>query len=178
MTSDASSGTFTAGPPPPGRYALDPERTTVRADVKAMFGLLTVHGTFRLRAGQVTIAADPGASGVQASIDAGSFASGNATRDKDVVSAALLDAGTYPEITFTGQQARREGDEWVVPGSVTAHGTAVPAELRVTEARPDGAGARFRATTRLDRTSFGLTRKKGMVGRTVDLVIEAVADPS
>jgi polyisoprenoid-binding protein YceI len=40
-----------------------------------------------------------------------------------------------------------------------------------------GGEARFRATARLDRTSFGVT-KKGMVGRTVDLVIEAVAQPA
>ena len=101
--------------PPPGTYALDPERTTIRADVKAMFGLLTVHGAFRLRSGQVTIAADPAASSVQASIEAGSFASGNATRDANVVSATLLDAKAYPEITFTGQSARRDGDGWA-PG--------------------------------------------------------------
>ena len=91
-----------------------------------MFGLLTVHGTFRLRSGLVSIAADPAASGVRASIETGSFASGNATRDADVVSATLLDAKAYPEITFTGQGARRDGGSWVVPGSVTAHGTAVP----------------------------------------------------
>jgi len=108
--------TFPADAPPPGTYALDPERTTIRADVKAMFGLLTVHGTFRLRAGQVSIAADPGASSVRASIEAGSFASGNATRDADVLSPALLDARAYPEITFTGQGARRDGEGWVVPG--------------------------------------------------------------
>ena len=78
------------GAPAPGTYTLDPERTTIRADVKAMFGLITVHGTFRLQAGQVSIAADPGSSGVQASIEAGSFASGNTTRDADVVSATLL----------------------------------------------------------------------------------------
>ena len=169
---------FTADAPPPGTYTLDPERTTIRADVKAMFGLLTVHGTFRLRAGQVSIAADPGASSVQASIEAGSFASGNTTRDADVVSASLLDAKAYPEITFTGQGARREGDGWVVPGSVTAHGTAVPAEVRVSDARLESGAARFRATARLDRTSFGVTKKKGMVGRTVDLVIDAVAQPA
>ena len=169
---------FTADAPPPGTYTLDPERTTIRADVKAMFGLLTVHGTFRLRAGQVSIAADQGASSVQASIEAGSFASGNTTRDADVVSASLLDAKAYPEITFTGQGARREGDGWVVPGSVTAHGTAVPAEVRVSDARLESGAARFRATARLDRTSFGVTKKKGMVGRTVDLVIEAVAQPA
>jgi polyisoprenoid-binding protein YceI len=173
-----TSGTFPADAPPPGTYTLDPERTTIRADVKAMFGLLTVHGTFRLQAGQVTIAAEPGASSVQASIAAGSFASGNTTRDADVVSATLLDAKAYPEITFTGQGARRDGDGWLVPGSVTAHGTAVPAEIRLSDARQESGGARFRATARLDRTSFGVTKKKGMVGRTVDLVIEAVAQPA
>jgi len=44
--------------------------------------------------------------------------------------------------------------------------------------REEAGGARFRATARLDRTSFGVTKKKGMVGRTVDLVIEAVAQPA
>jgi polyisoprenoid-binding protein YceI len=151
--------------PSPGTYTLDPERTTIRADVKAMFGLFTVHGTFRLRAGQVSIAADPAVSGVRASIEAGSFASGNATRDADVVSATLLDARTYPEITFAGQGVRRDGDGWVVPGSVTAHGTTVPAEVRLSDASLEAgtAGeARFRATARLDRTSFGVIKKKGM----------------
>ena len=151
MTEHASD-TFPADAPPPGTYTLDPERTTIRADVKAMFGLITVHGTFRLQAGQVSIAAEPGASSVQASIAAGSFASGNATRDADVVSATLLDAKAYPEITFTGQGARLDGDGWVVAGSVTAHGTAAPAEIRLSDARQEAGGARFRATARLDRT--------------------------
>ena len=164
--------------PQPGTYALDPDLTTIRTDVKAMFGLMTVHGSFRLKDGQVTIAEDPAASRVQAVIDAGSFASGNQTRDADVTSATLLDARAYPEITFTGEGARRDGDGWVVPGSVTAHGTAVPAEVRLSDVRDEAGGARFRATARLDRTSFGVTKKKGMVGRTVDLVIEAVAQPA
>jgi polyisoprenoid-binding protein YceI len=166
-----------ADAPAPGTYTLDPERTTIRAHVKALFGLMTVRGTFRLQAGQVSIAAEPGASSVRAIIAAGSFASGNAARDADVVSATLLDARAYPQITFTGQGTRRDGDAWVVPGSVTAHGTAVPAEVRLNQARREAGGARFVATARLDRASFGVTRKKGMVGRTVDLVIEAVAQP-
>jgi polyisoprenoid-binding protein YceI len=159
----------------PGTYILDPARTTIRADVKAMFGLLTVHGTFRLQSGQVSIAADPAAASVRASIAAGSYDSGLGPRDADVVSATLLDARAYPEITFTGQGARRDGDGWVVPGSVTAHGITVPAEIRLGDVRPGDGETRFLATARLDRTSFGVTKKKGMVGRTVDVVIEAVA---
>ena len=79
-----------------------------------MFGLLTVHGTFRLQSGQVTIA---------------------------------------------------------------AHGTTVPAEVRLGDVRREDGGTRFLATARLDRTSFGVTKKKGMVGRTVDLVIDATGQP-
>jgi polyisoprenoid-binding protein YceI len=164
--------------PQPGTYALDPDQTTIRADVKAMLGLTTVHGTFRLKEGQVTIADDPAGSRVQATIDAGSFASGNPKRDSDVASARLLDAKAYPDITFDGTGVRQDGTDWVVSGSATAHGTAVPAEIRVTEARPDDGTVRFRATAHLDRTSFGVTRQKGMVGRAVDLVIETLARPA
>ena len=61
---------------------------------------------------------------------------------------------------------------------MTAHGTAAPAEVRLSDVREEAGGVRFRATARLDRTSFGVTKKKGMVGQTVDLVIEAVAQPA
>ena len=164
--------------PQPGTYVLDPDLTTIRADVKAMFGLLTVHGTFRLRDGQVSIGADPAASSVQASIVAGSYASGHTKRDADVVSAGLLDAKAYPEISFDGTGARQDGPGWLVSGSVTAHGTTVPAELRVTQTGAEDGLVRFRAAARLDRTSFGVTKKKGMVGRTADVVIEAAARPA
>jgi polyisoprenoid-binding protein YceI len=174
----SGSGSVPASAPGPGTYTLDPERTTIRANVKAMFGLVTVHGTFRLNTGQVSIAADPAASSVRASIDAGSFASGNTTRDSDVVSPTLLDAKAYPEIAFSGEGARRDGADWVVNGSVTAHGTTQPVEVRIRDARSADGTARFQVTASLDRTSFGITKKKGMVGRTVALVIDAVGLPA
>ena len=172
------SGSGSGAEPGPGTYTLDPERTTIRANVKAMFGLVTVHGTFRLNTGQVSIAADPAGSSVQASIDAGSFASGNTTRDSDVVSPTLLDAKAYPEITFSGEGARRDGADWVVNGSVTAHGTTQPVEVRIRDAQAADGITRFQVAARLDRTSFGVTKKRGMVGRTVDLVIDAVGLPA
>ena len=164
-------------PVAPGTYLLDPDLTTIRADVKAMFGLITVHGTFRLAGGQITITGDPAAAQVRAAIDAGSFESGNKTRDADVVSATLLDAKAHPEITFDATGAQPYGPGWLVSGSVTAHGSTVPAEPRVTPGPADGDLVRFHATARLDRTSFGVTAKKGMVGRTADVIIEAAARP-
>jgi polyisoprenoid-binding protein YceI len=163
-----------------GTYKLDPERTTIKCDCKAMMGLFTVHGTFRLDSGQVTIAAAPTACAVSAVIIAGSFASGNSTRDADVVSKNLLDARAYPEIIFsgTGARSRDDGDGWVLAGSVTAHGVTQPVEVQVTDARAEGGTARFRATATLDRLNFGITKMKQRVGHTVHLTIDAVGVPA
>jgi polyisoprenoid-binding protein YceI len=173
-----SSSTRPATTPAPGTYRLDPDRSTVRVDAKGMFGLVPVHGTMRLTSGEVTIADDPERSSVQAVIDAGSYSSGNAKRDTDVTSANLLDAQSYPEITFSGEGARAQGNSWVVRGTVTAHGASVPTELTIDDVRTEDGTGRFHATATLDRTQFGVTKMKAMVGRTAKVIIDAVAVPS
>jgi polyisoprenoid-binding protein YceI len=172
-----SPDTSSMSPVPPGTYRLDPDRSTVRVAVKTFVGLLTVHGTFRLQSGQVTIAADPLASRAQAVIATKSFNSGNILRDHDVISGELLDAAAYPTITFTSSRIQQAGADWVVSGSVTARGTTSDAEMRVREVRMEGSAVRFRATTTVDRTRFGLTKRKGLVGQFVDIEIKAVAVP-
>jgi polyisoprenoid-binding protein YceI len=171
--SQPSAGGYAAPAPPPGRYRLDPARTTIRADVPAMFGLVTVHGTFRLAAGEVHIAEDPGQSSVRLTIDAASFSSGMGMRDADVLSAALLDVTAYPEIAFTGRGPRPDGAGWLLPGEVTAHGVTAPVEIRITLAGAGDGVARFRAVARVERTSFGITSKMGVVGSTVALTVDA-----
>lgn len=164
--------------PSTGTYELDPERTVIRCDCKAMMGLVPVHGTFRLSAGRVTVAADPAQSGATASIDAGSWESGNSTRDADVKSAKLLDVKTYPEITFSGTGARADGEGWILPGSLTAHGTTRQVEVRVTRAAADGGTVLFRVTAAVDRMEFGVTRMKFRTGHVMNLTIDAVGVPA
>jgi polyisoprenoid-binding protein YceI len=176
MTDPSSAATHAI--PAPGSYRLDPAQSTVRVDGKGMFGLFPVHGTIRLLSGEVTITEDPAQSAVQATMDAASYSSGLAKRDQDVTSASLLDAATYPEITFSGAEARPQGSSWVVPGTVTAHGTSVPTELRIENVRSEDGTARFRAVAELDRTQFGITQKKGMVARKVAVIVDAVAVPA
>ncbi len=160
--------------PATGTYVLDPERTIIRCDCTAMQGLVRVHGTFRLSAGRVTIADDPARSGATASIDAGSWESGNSTRDADVKSAKLLDVKTYPEITFSGTGARADGDGWVLPGSLTAHGTTRPVEVRISQVSVEDRTVRFRVTAAVDRMDFGVTRQKFRTGHIMKLSIDAV----
>ena len=71
-----ASGSGTSTTPAPGTYLLDPEQTIVRANTRAMFGLLKVKGILRLTSGQVIITADPAGSSATATIAAGSFVSG------------------------------------------------------------------------------------------------------
>jgi len=175
---ESSSATGPGPAPAPGAYRLDPVRTTVKADGKGMFGMVPVHGTFRLTSGEVTIADDAGRSSVRATIDAASYSSGLAKRDKDVTSAKLLDAQNYPEITFAGDGARAQGSGWVVPGTVTAHGTPVPTELRIDDAVAGDGTVRFHAVATLDRNDFGVTKMKLMVGPKVVVIIDAVAVPA
>lgn len=162
----------------PGTFTLDPARTTIRCDCKAMFGTTTVHGTFQLADGQLRIGPDLAGCAVSVTIDAASFDSGLSARDDHVKSRSLLDVPTYPLITFVSGPVRPEGDGWIVSGTVTAHGVTQPAEVRVSSVQPDGDTLRLHATCTLDRTTFGVTKVRGRVGRTVHLFIDTLATPA
>ena len=109
-------------------------------------------------------------------VDAGSFASGSARRDGDVRSKGLLDVATYPDVTFASDQVRESGAGWLVSGTVTAHGRAVPVEVQVDAIGEEGDGVRLHGrASHVDRTALGVTGSRGMVGRYLDLDVEAFA---
>jgi polyisoprenoid-binding protein YceI len=161
--------------PPTGTYRVDPAASQITFTSRHMFGLGPVKGSFRLISGEITIADPVTASAASGVIDAASFASGNARRDQDVTSANFLHAQEHPQITFASTGLAREGEPWVLRGQITAHGISAPAELTIIEARTDEDGLLIRATTRIDRYTHGMTKKKGMAGRYGDLEITARA---
>ncbi len=158
--------------PPPGSYRIDTERSGVVAEVRAMFGLLGVRGQFKVSSGTLTVGADPSTTTVDVAVDAASYDSGNATRDRDVLSPTLLDAARYPTMTFASRSIQEDGEGWALQGVVGAHGAEVPTTLRVEEFTIDGDVVKGRISGELDRTDLGVTNKKGMVGRRVRLSID------
>jgi polyisoprenoid-binding protein YceI len=172
------SDTATIQIPAPGTYRLDPEASSVSFATRHMFGLGGVHGSFRLISGQITINDPVTSSAASAVIDAASFQTGGAARDKDVKSANFLHVGEHPQITFTSTELARDGDRWLLRGHITVRGHSAPAELVITEARTDGDSLLFTATTRIDRYTHGLTKKKGLAARHLDLTINARATRS
>jgi polyisoprenoid-binding protein YceI len=173
MTADRTAAVHV---PPAGRYRLEPGSSTVSYSGRHLFGLGKVHATFTVRSGELQVTDPATASSVTVAIDAASFRSSSAKRDRDVTGSSLLDAQTFPDITFVSHGVREDAGRWLVAGSVTAHGTTVPVELVLHDVHPEGGGVRLRARAEhLDRQAFGITGSKGMVGRFLDLDLDAFA---
>jgi polyisoprenoid-binding protein YceI len=154
--------------PSPGRYRIDPGSSAVSFRTRHLFGLAPVRGRFAIRRGTVDITDPPAGSRADAEIDAASFRTGNDQRDRHVRSAALLDTGRHPVISFSS--GRLDGTD--LTGTLTVRGVTRPVTLDVQEPSLDPGGFSLRATTRIDRTDFGVTGSRGLAGRYLTLTLE------
>ena len=162
--------------PSAGTYRLDPQRSRVRYTGKHMLGLGTVHATFSVRDGELRVGEATKTLSTEVTVDAASFHSDSDKRDRDVRSRGLLDVEQYPDIIFASDSIRKTSEGWLIPGTVTAHGQAVPIDVRVDRLTADASELHVHGWARgLDRTAFGITGSRGLVGRYLDLEIEAIA---
>jgi polyisoprenoid-binding protein YceI len=83
--------------PPETALAIDPAQTKVEFTLGAL--LHTVHGTFRLKRGDIRFDAATGRASGELVVDATSGASGDASRDSRMHT-SILESGRYPEIVF------------------------------------------------------------------------------
>jgi len=176
-----------------GRYQIQPGSSAVTFATRHLFGLGPVRGTLSVESGTVDVAEPLACSRIEAVLDTGSFGTGNPQRDGNVRSAAFLDTRRYPRMTFRaggapvpgGPVPGGPGPESSVPGSSPdeAGRLTVPGELTVRDVtRPVRLEAEFtavtpesftvRATTRIDRTDFGLTGARGLAGRYLSVTVE------
>ena len=151
-----------------GRYEIDPRSSAVRFRTRHLFGLGPVRGSFAIRAGAVEIAEPLTASRVRAEIDAASFRTGNTARDAAVRSARLLDVGAHPVMTFASERT----DGSTLTGTLTVRGVTRPVTLSIEESAVAPGSFTARASTRIDRTEFGVTASRGLAGRYLDLTLE------
>ncbi|MGZ8705738.1 MAG: YceI family protein [Aeromicrobium sp.] len=171
------SSTSTTGVIVPGTYHLDPSKSRVRYSGKHMFGMGTVHATFTVQGGELRVGEPLATSSVIVTVDAASFSSNSARRDKDVRSTSLLDVARYPAITFASESLHQNGDTLLVTGTVTAHGHTVGVDVLIDHLTHEGTGIRLHGRAEhLDRTAFGITGSRGMVGRYLDLDLDAFAN--
>jgi polyisoprenoid-binding protein YceI len=141
---------------------------TTRPPGDHLFGLAPVRGTFGMRSGTIDVAEPLAGSAIHAEIDAASFRTPNPLRNANVRSARFLDAVRHPLITF-----RSEGiDHALLMGALTVRGVTRPVSLAVELTDVSPCSFTARATTRVDRTEFGVTASRGLAGRYLDLSLE------
>jgi polyisoprenoid-binding protein YceI len=156
--------------PQPGHYDIDPRRSRVTFATRHLLGLGRVKGSFAIRGGAADIADPIEASAVYAEIDAASFHTRNPARDGSVLSPRFLDAASHPVLIFRSD--RIEAESQVMTGTLTVRGVTLPVTLAITRCEASRGSFAACATTRIDRTEFGITAARGLAARYLDLTVE------
>ena len=145
-----------------------------------------VRGHFTRFQGELTLAPDPLASSVTATIELASIDTNNPQRDDDLRSANFFQTDTYPTMTFRSVGIRHGEDGFDVDGELTLHGVTRPVTLALdvngfTRDPYGGTRAGFSATGEINRTDFDITTNIPMdgggvvIGDTIQLFIEVEA---
>ncbi len=160
-------------------WKIDPNHTSAQFSVKHM-GISTVRGAFTKISGTVEYtAADPAKSTVDVTIDAASVDTRVEMRDNDLKGPHFLDVAKYPTITFKSSHVEPNGPgKLKVTGDLTIHGVTKQVTLEMdgpSEPVKDQRGNLHMgasATTKIDRTQFGMDAMTAMVGTEVNITID------
>jgi polyisoprenoid-binding protein YceI len=110
---------------------LDPAATEIHFTLKDT--LHTVHGTFHLKSGDLTIDTHSGTAQGMISVDTDSGASGNDTRDgkmkRDYLETTKFPLATFEPQAVTGFNPAADTQKITVAGTFTLHGSAHPMTL-------------------------------------------------
>ena len=157
-----------------GNWTLDASKSTVGLRSKSMWGLVPVKGVFRQVSGQGTVSPTGDASGT-ITLSAASIDTKNKRRDTHLRSKDFFDSDTYPDITFTVDQARPSGQGVTVSGSLTVRDRTRPVTFDATVAAASDSEVSLDAEVQVDRSDFGLTwNQMGMASMHNTITIHAV----
>ncbi|GAA0956769.1 YceI family protein [Frigoribacterium faeni] len=153
---------ITAEKIPAGTWNLDPTHSEVSFSVRHL-AISKVKGSFESFDASLVTAEDHTASKVTASIDVASVNTNQKDRDGHLQSGDFFLAGEHPKMTFVSTSIEEKGDDaFLVHGDLTLRGVTKPVTLKSEFGGlvVDGYGQTklgFSATTKIDRTEFGVT---------------------
>jgi len=163
-------------------WTIDRAHSSVEFIFKHFF-FFTVKGRFTEFAGNIVLdQADIASSSVEVAIEAASLDTGIKRRDVHLRSADFLDADHYPHVRFqsTKIEAGKDRDTLWLTGSLTIKGKSKEIVLDVDKLdqsrSPDGEEVLYYSTrSELDRFDFGIGYRPGLIGRTVQIIINVQA---
>src|ERR1022692_4926151 len=162
-------------------YNIDPVHTWVGFTVSHFF--TKVPGYFSKVKGTIVVDRDHlESSTVEAVIQVASITTNTKMRDDDLRSTNFFDAAQFPSMTFKSESWKSTGDNtYAVTGVLKMKNVAKEVVLKVTSLGfgPGMKGASisgWEASLTLDRRDFDITADQGLVGNSVDVVINVEAD--
>jgi len=164
-------------------WSFDTAHSEVSFSVRHMM-FAKVRGSFGRWTGEVGTDAAGALSSVRADLQVDSIDTHEADRDKHLRSADFFDAETFPTMSFRSAAVR--GDlkgSFQIDGELSMHGVTRPVSLDVQyggEGKDPWGNTRrgYRATTRINRTDFGLNWNAALelggvlVGEEIEISIE------
>lgn len=137
----------------------------------------TVRGQVPIRHATVEVDSVGRPTAVHAELDLAGLTTSHARRDRDLRKPHLLDTGRFPTMIFTSTGAEAGGDSWLLHGRLAACGAEIDLVLTAT-ARHDGDQVTVHATASFDRRELGIRAPRIMIGRRIDVLIEAALRPA
>ena len=144
----------------PGTWTVDASHSSVGFVARHLM-VSKVRGSFTSFTGAVTIADDPAASTVQATVETSSLSTGDDGRDGHVRGADFFDVENFPTMSLTSTGLQAKGDRYVLNADLTIKGVTKPVafDLEFDGIATDPWGntkAGFAAETEISRKEFGL----------------------
>jgi polyisoprenoid-binding protein YceI len=167
-------------PLPAGTWQLDTGATTVNVSVK-MLGVFTVPATLSVTSGTIEIDANHEVTGVDITVDASSYSSKNAKRNKHVLSSDFLDTDNHATISFRAGHVASDGASstdatYTSAGVVTIKGQSSPVDVAIAGVDVTGDTGSFTATATVDRKAIGVGKLSTFViGQDLQLEVAAIA---
>ncbi|QCX26200.1 YceI family protein [Nocardioides jishulii] len=145
-----------------GTYTIDASHSHLGFSARHAM-VTTVRGQFGAYEGTAVVdTTTPANSSVTITIQTASIDTSSEDRDGHLRSADFFDSETYPTITFTSTDVKREGSDWEITGDLTIKGVTksvtIPFEETGSAQDPFGnTRIGFEGSTSINRKDWGLT---------------------
>ena len=166
----------TAAPLRTGTWNVLTDRTSAAFEVRN-FGFNRVRGSIPVRGGSVQVDARGVVTAVHAELDLAALDTGTPRRDTDLRKPNLLDSAANPVLAFDATDVRSTAEGWSAHGELRLRGTSCPLVLLVARPTDGGETLRVHATATLDRAPLGIKAPRVMIGRYVEIVLDAFLAP-
>ena len=161
-----------------GTWTLDPHRSIVAFTV-TKHGTERVDGRFRAFQGTVTYdEANPARSSIEWRVKIASIETGERPRDATLQNEEFFHAARFPEMSYIARGVQRlPNGNFRFNGTITIRGQSKPLTIEATMIRCGAEGPMFSAKFDLDRFDFGVSGRRVLISRNVNVRLLAVGRP-